>query len=161
MKSRAPLALMEQMVMLLVFAVAAALCMQTFVKSDEISLRSYARSSASFAVSNIAEAIRHSGGSPEHALMGAGEISGGRYEKELDKEGGRLIVFYDEDWNTVQENGAYCLTAQEVPDSGEGVGKVLIQAFLLADKQDEAEQTKLLDFLLFELEVSWLREDIL
>ena len=40
MKSRAPLALMEQMVMLLVFALAAALCLQAFVRSDNISRQS-------------------------------------------------------------------------------------------------------------------------
>ncbi len=33
-QSEAPLALMEQMVMLLVFALAAALCLQAFVRSD-------------------------------------------------------------------------------------------------------------------------------
>ena len=39
MRSKAPLLLMEQMVMLLVFALAAALCVQAFVKSDAISAR--------------------------------------------------------------------------------------------------------------------------
>ena len=37
MRSKAPLLLMEQMVMLLVFALAAALCLQAFVKSDGLS----------------------------------------------------------------------------------------------------------------------------
>ena len=46
MKSKAPLALMEQIVMLLVFALAAALCLQAFVKSDQISRESQARSNA-------------------------------------------------------------------------------------------------------------------
>ena len=36
MRSKAPLVMMEQMVMLLVFALAAALCLQAFVRSDEI-----------------------------------------------------------------------------------------------------------------------------
>ena len=34
MRSKAPLVMMEQMVMLLVFALAAALCLQAFVRSD-------------------------------------------------------------------------------------------------------------------------------
>ena len=46
MKSKAPLLLMEQMVMLLVFALAAALCLQAFVKSDGLSRRSEARDRA-------------------------------------------------------------------------------------------------------------------
>ena len=37
MRSKAPLLLMEQMVMLAVFALAAALCLQAFVKSDGLS----------------------------------------------------------------------------------------------------------------------------
>ena len=40
MKSKAPLILMEQMAILLVFALAAALCLQAFVKSDSLSSRS-------------------------------------------------------------------------------------------------------------------------
>ena len=46
MKSKAPLALMEQMVMLLVFALAAALCLQAFVQSDRLSRESEARAHA-------------------------------------------------------------------------------------------------------------------
>ena len=37
MRSKAPLVMMEQMVMLLVFALAAALCLQAFVQSDLLS----------------------------------------------------------------------------------------------------------------------------
>ena len=59
MKSKAPLALMEQIVMLLVFALAAALCLQAFVKSDQISRESQARSNAALAVQNTAETIRY------------------------------------------------------------------------------------------------------
>ena len=43
-RSKAPLAMMEQMVMLLVFALAAALCLQAFVKSDGMSKRGEAYS---------------------------------------------------------------------------------------------------------------------
>ena len=41
MRSKAPLVLMEQLVMVLVFALAAALCVQVFVLSDQTS-RNYA-----------------------------------------------------------------------------------------------------------------------
>ena len=37
MKSKAPLALMEQIIMVLVFALAAALCLRTFALSDRMS----------------------------------------------------------------------------------------------------------------------------
>ena len=62
MKSKAPLSLMEQMVMLLVFALAAALCLQAFVKSDRISRESEARDRAALLCQSVAEAVRHNGG---------------------------------------------------------------------------------------------------
>ncbi|MCI9425675.1 MAG: hypothetical protein HFF30_08945, partial [Flavonifractor sp.] len=46
MRSKAPLVMMEQMVMLLVFALAAALCLQAFVRSDAQSKHSEARDRA-------------------------------------------------------------------------------------------------------------------
>ena len=62
MRSKAPLMMMEQMVMLLVFALAAALCLQAFVKSDEMSRRSEARDRAVAEAQNAAELIRYYGG---------------------------------------------------------------------------------------------------
>ena len=62
MRSKAPLVLIEQMVMLLVFALASALCLQAFVKSDAISVRSEEKGRAAIAAQNAAEVIRHKGG---------------------------------------------------------------------------------------------------
>ena len=42
MRSKAPLALMEQVVMVLVFALATALCLQVFVFSNQVSKRNAA-----------------------------------------------------------------------------------------------------------------------
>ena len=58
MRSKAPLALMEQMVMLLVFALAAALCLQAFVQSDAISQRSEARDRAVELAQSVAEVVK-------------------------------------------------------------------------------------------------------
>ncbi len=156
MKSKAPLALMEQMVMLLVFALAAALCLQAFVKSDQISQRSQAKSSAALAAQNMAEVIRHSGGSLENALMEAADRQGGSYVENADGTGGAQVsVFYDEDWQPTREIGAYLLTVQEIPADGEGLHKVLVQVVQnTADPgvwKDQAQQG-----LLFELETAWL-----
>ena len=68
MKSKAPLAMMEQMVMLLVFALAAALCLQAFVSSDQMSKGSEARDRAVLLCQNVAEAIRSNGGDAGEAL---------------------------------------------------------------------------------------------
>ncbi len=89
MKSKAPLALMEQMVMLLVFALAAALCLQAFVKSDAISKRCEERDRAMTLCQSAAEVIRSCGGDFERAaaLLDA-----------TDWEEDSLHIFYGSDW---------------------------------------------------------------
>lgn len=142
MKSRAPLILMEQMVMLLVFALAASLSLQAFVRSDEISLRSYQKSKASLAAQNTVETIRHSGGSLDHALTKTAEVLGGDYS-EADSS---LSIVYDEEWNITEGNGSYFLTVEEIPASAKDLHKVKVQVFDGLDKQE----------VLFELQTAWL-----
>lgn len=160
MKSRAPLALMEQMVMLLVFALAAALCLQAFVKSDQISLKNGARSNAALTAQNTAEIIRHNGGSVEDALVEAAERQGGKYLKsDNDTAGGKLIISYDEEWRPV-ENGIYLLTVQEVQTEEEGLQKVLVQVADRSGEEDMSDQAAVAaaagQEILFELETAWL-----
>lgn len=83
MKSKAPLLLMEQMVMLLVFALAAAICLQSFVLSDRMSRRGEARDRGVTLAQTAAETIRHQGGTPEAALEKAAPSLGGAYEPGL------------------------------------------------------------------------------
>lgn len=146
MENKAPLALMEQMVMLLVFALAAALCLQAFIKSDEISLRSQSKSDAALAAQNVAEIARHSGGSIEHALMETAKELGVSYQKIAGNIGANLVIFYDKEWKTVMEEGDYILTVQEIPAAEAGLQKISVQVM---------EQTE----LLFELETAWLEEE--
>ena len=141
MKNKAPLTLIEQMVMLLVFALASALCLQAFVKADQISLRSEARCNAALAAQDAAELIRHSGGDMSHALSHAGELLGGTYDQ------GMLYIVYDRDWNQTKEGDVYRLTAQGMPVDEPGLQKAFIQ--VTSEEQDKTE-------LLFELEVAWL-----
>lgn len=97
MKSKAPLLLMEQMVMLLVFALAAALCLQAFVKSDSLSSRSEARDRAAVLCQNAAETVRHYGGDAQNALSRAAEDLGAAYSEEF-------VTFsldYDENWTPI------------------------------------------------------------
>ena len=89
MRSKAPLVLMEQMVMLLVFALAAALCLQAFVKSDSLSRRSEARDRALAAAQDAAEAVRHTGGDFEQA---AAILEAALWDEDS------LAVFYGSDW---------------------------------------------------------------
>ena len=64
MRSKASLLLMEQLVMLLVFALAAALCLNVFVRADEISRQTAVWDEATRIAQNAAEVLK-SGGNPE------------------------------------------------------------------------------------------------
>lgn len=104
MRSRAPLSLMEQMVMLAVFVLAAAVCLEAFVKSEEQSRASEARDRAAVVCQNAAEAIRH-----------AGRAEAGRQD-------------YDEDWTPVSgEDGAYRLEVREQESPVPGLGRARVQ----------------------------------
>lgn len=67
MKHKASLVLMEQLVMLLVFAVAAALCLQIFVKAETVSEETARRDQAVVLARNGAELLRATGGQTEAA----------------------------------------------------------------------------------------------
>lgn len=58
MRSKTPLALMEQVIMVLVFALAAALCMRAFVLSGSISRTCEERDRALPAVQTVAETLK-------------------------------------------------------------------------------------------------------
>lgn len=90
MRSRSSLAMMEQIIMLLVFALAAALCLQAFVKSDQMSRNSEARDRAMTICQSAAEAIQQTKGDfpAAAALFGAD-----RYDNDF------FGVFYGTDWN--------------------------------------------------------------
>ena len=61
MRSKAPLTLMEQVLMILVFALAAALCVQVFVFSGQSSRRNEARDRAVLEAQNAAETLKSVG----------------------------------------------------------------------------------------------------
>ncbi len=61
MRSKAPLALMEQLVMVLVFALAAALCVQVFVLSSRTSRWNESRDRAVVEAQNAAELLKGDG----------------------------------------------------------------------------------------------------
>ena len=138
MRSKAPLALMEQMVMLLVFALAAALCLQAFTKSDALSARCEARDRAAALTQSAAETVRHCGGEPEEALREAAELLGYQYEKEV------LWADYDAEWEPCSA-GIYHLTVRTVPSGVPGLNQVR------AAVETEEE-------VLFELEAGWQEE---
>lgn len=143
MRSKAPLVLMEQMVMLLVFALAAALCLQAFAKSDGLSRESEARDRAAAACQNAAEAVRWAGGDLERAAERLGVPYGACPEEP------GLCVHYSGDWTLSDTRDyAYCLTVRPVDSGVAGLGKVAV-AVTEAETLEE----------LFALEIAW-QEDV-
>ena len=108
MKSKAPLALIEQLVMLLVFALAAALCLRGFVWAE---LRSQRMEARTHAVTLVQSA-------------------------------------YDQDWQPVSGEGAYHLTAQEIPPETTGLQAAQVE---LKTSGDQPE-------VLFALKIAWQEE---
>ena len=78
MKNKAPLSLIELLSMLLVFALSAALCLQVYVLSGQISRRCEARGEAATAVQNTAEVLKYCKGdaSKYSVILGGNEASG-------------------------------------------------------------------------------------
>ena len=78
MKNRASLVLMEQLVTVLVFALAAALCLGVFVRADGISRETEYRDEAVLLAQNAAEAAKHCAGDPVRIA----ELLGGTVTEE-------------------------------------------------------------------------------
>lgn len=86
MRSKTPLVLMEQLVMVLVFAMAAAICLQVFGLSDRLSKENEARAEAALLAQNTAEELKSSYG---EALLDWEEADGIYY---MEEEGYRVQV---------------------------------------------------------------------
>ena len=106
MKNKAPLALMEQLIMVLVFALAAALCLQVYVFSAQVSRRCEAQSFAATAVQNVAERLKADSGNLDTPLMG-----------------------FDENWQeTDSDQAAYHILVQPEETDVPGLGKATVSA---------------------------------
>ena len=116
MKNKTSLLLMEQLVMVLVFALAAALCLTAFVKADQISRETVQRDEAVLLAQNAAQVLKATSGDMEQAAATAAssgyrlEIE--RMESELDLlgraeirvlQGDKLIFNLQTGWQEVAE----------------------------------------------------------
>lgn len=144
MRSKAPLVLMEQAVMVLVFALAAALCLRAFVWSDQLSRQNEARDRALLEVQNAAETLKHAGGDTAHAQEEAARRLGGQVSQGL------WYIFYDETWSvTDQERAVYRLEAQGEPSEVTGLCHARVR--VMPERDPEASA-------LAELTVAWQGE---
>lgn len=103
MRSRAPLALMEQTVMVLIFALAAALCLRAFALADGISRQVEATDRAVLWAESAADTLK----AREGDLSRAAAELGGRVGT-----GQRWTILLDENWQETAGEPAYTLTAR-------------------------------------------------
>lgn len=155
MKRKAPLSMMELMVMIAVFALAAALCLRAFVKSDQISRRAEDRDNAAVLCQSVAELIQHEKGGLALALE---KVSGVEVSQ---RDGFGFFVHYDEDWKALsyqhQEDDpapsgvrAYTLRVMELESVTWGMERAQVETYAW-NNRGEMES-------LFSLEVSWQKE---
>ena len=135
MRSKTPLVLMEQVIMVLVFALAAALCLRMFVFSDQMSERNEHIDHAVLLAQNTAEMLKACGGVEEAAA-----IVGGTIQQTL------WSVHYNEDLTPATDADSACYHVDVLPQGSgvDGLGQAHIEVFL----QDEQEG-------LFALTVAW------
>jgi len=131
MRSKSPLALMEQLVMVLVFALAAALCLQVFAFSDQTSERNETIDRAVMECQNVAETLKAAGGDMAHAQRAVEEQMGGSMSQGL------LQICYDENWGVIPEGQTadcvYVLDISGIPTEVEGLQKAHIRAAAVKD----------------------------
>lgn len=96
MRSKTPLALMEQLVMILVFALATAMCVQMFVLSDRLSKNNEAVSQAVLIAQNTAEEMKS-------RRPGFAELFDAA-DGAVGFAGGVWTIAYDEQWNPIELN---------------------------------------------------------
>ena len=136
-KSKSHLALMEQAIMILVFAFAAAICVQAFQKADATSKELAARDRAVNYGQTVAETVKSVHGD----LEAAAGILGGIAEED------KLLFWYDIEWNRVsKEDAAYELCIMVTETSAYLEKSQLIVTELKKSK------------VLFALPVNWQKE---
>lgn len=148
MRRKAPLTMMELMVMTVVFALCAALCLQAFVESDRLSRRAEARDRAVVLCQSVAEVIRYNGGDIGAALT---QVNG---VPPLHSSDPVWLEDYDENWKVVPESGtslcsAYILKVTELDSAFPGLGRANVEAY---DCEGDGMES------LFSIEITWQKE---
>lgn len=105
MKNRTTLLLMEQIIMVLIFALCAALCLKVFSYSDSVSLKTKASSEAALVLQTTAEKIK------------------------MDNGTDNKIIYYDVNWNETDEDSkVYQVEIKVLESEIKYLGKANLQA---------------------------------
>lgn len=136
-KSRAPLVLMEQLVMVLVFALAAAVCIQSFVMTGIRSKKLVQKDHAMMVCESLAEIVKACHGDKNKILS----ETGGSLQED------RIQVSYDENWNRVPREDAVYMAVFQLQDT-----KSLCHRGTITVTAQENED------VLFSLDIAWQGE---
>lgn len=125
MRNRSTLTLMEQLLMVLIFSLASALCLQVFAKAHKMSHEIEMRDAAILLAQNAAEIIKGSGGDMQQAAAWM----------NAEKTDDVWAVYYDENGTvvTTEEDGQFRLEWNLVETQIESLGKARINVFDLTD----------------------------
>lgn len=119
MKNKGTLVLIEQAVMLLVFALAAVLCLRAFLWADETSGAIAARDQALIQARNAAEVLKYCAGDGEMAA----ELYGGAWDGQV------WTVHFDERWDQTAKTDAYLLVGIPARGGQEYLGTAAVRVF--------------------------------
>ena len=126
MRSKAPLVLMEQLVMVLVFALAAALCMRAFAMADQRSQWNEARGQALLAAQSAAETLKSCGGDYREAA----DLCRGVWD------GSSWQTAYNESWRAAdEEDAAYFLRVTPKKSDSSLLGRAEVSVFTIDGEQ--------------------------
>lgn len=121
MKNKAFLPLLEQLCMILIFAIAAAFCLQGFATAARLSEWQEKKDHAVLVAQNAAETLKHTAGD----FQAAADVYGGTYEDAV------WQILYDTDWHCTSnaENTAYVLQAvkAESDDAMLGIAEISVR----------------------------------
>ena len=119
MKKNASLALIEQAIMLLILAAAAALCLRLFAWADTRSLENTRKDQALVQLQSAAETLKSHKGD----FSAAAQAHGGRVEN------GQWLLYFDGQWTTDAQDHAFYLQAAPLITNNPYLGAALLEVF--------------------------------
>lgn len=129
-RSRDSLVLMEQLAMLLVFALAAAVCLRLFVGADRMARQLEDTDRAYALAQNAAETLRHTGGD----FIRAGELLNAAADADS------FMLDLAEDWTEARDTMRYTLGAARLDSTVPGLGRARVW---VRDETDDTELARL------------------
>ena len=122
MKNRSTLMLLELVIMLLVFLLAAALCLRAFAWADTRSAEGSREDMALLQAQNAAEVLKSANGD----FAAAAKLLGGQWDGTI------WCLQFDENWEPASQGGAFTLQAQQTENDKDYLGSALLR---ILDKQ--------------------------